>query len=111
YCLMGGYMLVLNRDWSVEPSMLIQGNYPERVQVEISCRAVYKVDKNMIWGGLSWRTSDKTSTLTWLVSYRHERKYEFGLAYDMSLFSKKNYQFSSTGTIEVLIGYWFDTLK
>ncbi len=105
YYLMGGYLFILNRDWFIEPSALITGSYAQPLQVELSCRAVYM---KSIWGGLSYRTGDKLSTFTILTSYKHERKYEFGIAYDVNISKTNNFGY---GSVEVLIGYWFDTIK
>lgn len=103
--LMGGYLFILNRDWSVEPSAIITYSYAQPIQFEISCRAIYL---KSIWAGLSWRTGDKLSTFTLLTSYKHERKYEFGIAYDVNISKVDNVGF---GSVEVLLGYWFDKIK
>lgn len=103
--LMGGYLFILNREWWLEPSALITASYPQPLQFEISCRAVYM---KSIWAGLSYRTGDKLSLLSILTSYKHERKYEFGISYDLNFYKTSSFGF---GSIEAVLGYWFDVIK
>lgn len=106
YYLIGGYILQLNRDWKVEPNLILAANYPEKPQFELTAQAVYQ---NMVWGGLSFRTTDKLSIFSIVARYKHERKYEFGISYDINAFSK--YSMLGSGSVEVVIGYLFDELR
>ena len=106
FYLMGGYKVWLNREWAIEPSLLLQGSYPEKPQLEISASAVFE---NSLWAGLSYRFGDRLSLVSILARYKLERKYEIGIAYDLNAFSK--YSTLRSGSVEVLFGYWFDPIR
>ncbi|OFX87978.1 MAG: hypothetical protein A2W99_11560 [Bacteroidetes bacterium GWF2_33_16] len=102
FYLAGGYNLILNRDFLLSPSLLIKYMSPGQIQGEINLKTTYK---RMLWGGLSYRTSDAISIIG---GYNYENKFLIGIAYDITLSELRKY---SNGTIEVMIGYKFNEIR
>jgi type IX secretion system PorP/SprF family membrane protein len=102
YYLIGGYMYTINREWTVEPTLIVKKVVPAPFQLEISTKAIYK---NMLWGGLAFRTQDAFSVV---IGYTHEKKYSFGYAFDLALNDMRRY---SSGSHEIVLGVNFDRIK
>ncbi len=102
YYLIGGYMKQINREWTIEPCLIAKKVVPAPFQFEISAKAIYK---NMLWGGLAFRTQDAFSVV---LGYTHEKKYYFGYAFDLAVNDIRKY---SSGSHEIVIGYNFDKIK
>ena len=100
--LSGGYIIVLNRDFVVTPSALIKYTSPVQMQVDINAKVTYQ---RMVWLGLSYRSSDAVAVL---AGYNYEDKFYFGLAYDITTSDIRRY---SSGTIEIMLGYRFNSIK
>lgn len=100
--LSGGYNIILNRDFMVLPSALIKYTSPGQIQAEINAKVTYQ---RMVWGGISYRTGDAIAVL---AGYNYEDKFYIGLAYDITVSDLRRY---SSGTIEVMIGYRFNSIK
>jgi type IX secretion system PorP/SprF family membrane protein len=98
----GGVNIILNREFLLTPSALIKFMSPGQWQGEINVKTTYK---KMIWGGLSYRTSDAISIIG---GYNYENKIYIGLSYDITTSELRKY---SSGTIEVMIGYRFNALR
>jgi type IX secretion system PorP/SprF family membrane protein len=102
YYLNGGYKYYINREWSVEPSLVLKKVFHAPFQLDINCRAWYK---NMIWAGLSYRTQEALSVL---LGYVYEKKIYIGYSYDIVL----NPLFSHNyGSHELVLGYRFNDIK
>ncbi len=102
FFLSGGYRYYLDRDWSIEPTMILKAMYPVPLQLNLTVKGIYQ---DMVWGGVAYRTQD---ALSFLVGYIHEKQYYFGYSYDLVLSSLNRY---SSGSHEISIGYRFDEIK
>lgn len=99
YFVMGGYKYTVNDNIRLEPSVLIKFVNPAPVQFDLGARVIYK---NMVWAGLSYRTSDAISML---VGYTYQNYLMFAYAYDYTTTNIRNY---STGTHEIMFGLRFN---
>lgn len=102
FYLMGGYRYIINREWALEPAIIIKKVVPAPYQVELNCKVTY--DK-IFWGGLSFRSSDAISVI---LGYTYDRKIFFGYTYDIGLNDMRKY---NSGSHEVCIGYNFNTIR
>jgi type IX secretion system PorP/SprF family membrane protein len=102
FYLMGGYRYIINREWAIEPAILVKKVVPAPYQVELNCRVIY--DK-VFWGGISFRSSDALSVV---LGYTYDRKIFFGYTYDIGLNDMRRY---NSGSHEVCIGYNFNVIR
>lgn len=102
FYVMSGYKYFINRDWAIEPSIIFKKVKPSPIQVDLNIRGIYQ---NMIWAGISGRTSEGIS---FLLGYIHENRIYAGFSYDMTLNDIGRY---SSGTYEIMIGYKFNPIK
>ncbi len=102
YYLMGGMMKQINREWSIEPTLIARKVVPAPYQFEISAKAIYKY---MLWGGLAFRTQDAFSIV---IGYIQDKRYHFAYAFDLPLSDIRKY---SAGSHEIVFGYNFDRIK
>lgn len=102
YYLMGGMMKQINREWTIEPTLIAKKVVPAPFQFEISAKAIYK---NMLFGGLAFRTQDAVSVV---LGYTHDKKYHFAYAFDLAVNDIRRY---SSGSHEIVFGYNFDRIK
>jgi type IX secretion system PorP/SprF family membrane protein len=102
FYLMGGYRYTINREWAIEPAVIIKKVVPAPYQVELNCKVIY--DK-IFWGGLAFRSSDALSVI---LGYTYDRKIFFGYTYDIGLNDMRKY---NSGSHEVCIGYNFNAIR
>lgn len=102
FYLAGGYNIILNSDFQLQPSVLIKQMFPSTPQVEVTARALYQ---QILWGGLSFRSSDAISVM---LGYIHESRWLFGVSYDLTYSELTEY---SRGSIEIMVGLKFDDIK
>ncbi|MDD2548596.1 MAG: type IX secretion system membrane protein PorP/SprF [Bacteroidales bacterium] len=102
FMLMGGILLPLNRDFIIEPSVLVKYTFNTPIQVDINAKVTYR---NQFWGGLSFRWQDGVSLL---VGYEHQKRYVFGYSFDYPITPLRKY---SAGSHEIMLGFIFDKLK
>lgn len=102
FYLTGGYKYYINREWAVEPSVVLKKVWPAPFQVDLNVRGWYK---NMVWGGLSYRTQEALSIM---LGYTHERKIYIGYSYDLVLNPLGAHNF---GSHELMLGYRFNDIK
>lgn len=100
--LTGGYKYYVNREWAVEPSLILKKTWPAPFQVDVNCRVWYK---NMLWGGLSYRSQEAASIM---IGYIYERKIYIGYSYDLVLNPLGAHNF---GSHELMLGYRFNDIK
>ena len=100
--LAGGYILILNKDFTLDPSALIKYTSATQIQAEINAKVTWQ---RMVWAGLTYRTSDAISIL---AGYNYENKIYIGLSYDITTSELRKH---TSGTIEVMLGYRFNTIK
>jgi len=102
FYLIGGYLKTINREWAIEPTLILKKVVPAAYQLEISAKAIYK---NMMWGGIAFRTQDAISIV---IGYTHEKRFHFGYAFDLAVNDMRRYSASSH---ELVLGYDFDRIK
>lgn len=102
FYLTGGYKYKINRDFLLEPSVIIKGTAPKVYQFDLTTRVVYQ---DMFWGGLSYRLKDAVSVL---LGYIHKEQFYFGYAYDIGVSDLRKF---SSGTHEIMIGYRFNDIR
>ena len=100
--LTGGYKYYINREWAIEPSLILKKVWPAPFQIDINVRAWYK---NQVWGGLSYRSMEALSIM---VGYTYERKIYIGYSYDLVLNPLGAHNF---GSHEIMLGYRFNDIK
>lgn len=102
FYLTGSYQYLINRDWAVEPNVIIRGVTPVPLQMDFNTRVIFR---NLAWGGLAWRTSDAISLF---LGYNHENKFNIGYAYDIGISAIRKY---NSGSHELMISYRFNKVK
>jgi len=102
FYLMGGYILAINREWDIEPGIVMQKMVSTPFQVEIYAKAIYE---NMFWGGLTFRSMDAASLA---IGYTYDKKIFVGYAVDISVNKMVKYNY---GSHEIFIGFNFDKIK
>lgn len=102
FYLIGGYLYKVDREWTIEPTLIVKKVIPAAYKLEISGKIIYK---GMLWGGLAFRTQDAISIV---IGYTHDKKINFGYAFDLALNDMRRY---SAGSHEIVIGYNFDRIK
>ena len=100
--LTGGYKYYINREWAIEPSLILKKVWPAPFQLDFNVRAWYK---NMVWGGLSYRSQEALSIM---IGYIYERKIYIGYSYDIVLNPLGAHNF---GSHEIMLGYRFNDIK
>jgi type IX secretion system PorP/SprF family membrane protein len=100
--LTGGYKYYINREWAVEPSLVIKKVWTAPFQLDVNVRVWYQ---NMVWGGLSYRTQEALSIM---VGYTYDRKIYIGYSYDLVLNPLGAHNF---GSHEIMLGYRFNDIK
>jgi type IX secretion system PorP/SprF family membrane protein len=100
--LVGGYKYNVNREWEIEAGSVMSKEIGSPFQVEIYCKGTYK---NMLWGGLTFRSQDAISLL---MGYTHEKKIFIGYSVDIAVTSIRKYNY---GSHEIFIGFNFDKIK
>jgi type IX secretion system PorP/SprF family membrane protein len=102
FYLIGGYKYFINREWAVEPSLILKKVSPAPFQLDFNARGWYR---NMVWMGLSYRTQEALSIL---LGYIYEKKIQISYAYDIVLNPLRQYNF---GSHEFTLSYRFDNIK
>jgi type IX secretion system PorP/SprF family membrane protein len=107
--LSGGYNIQLNREFSILPSALIKYAAPGQFQADINAKVTYN---RIVWGALTYRFGSSgyftSDAIAIMGGYNHENKFYIGLAYDLTVSDLRKY---SSGTIEVMIGYRFNSIR
>lgn len=99
----GGYYYNINREWAVEPTLILKKVAPAPFQLDFNVRGWYR---NMVWGGLSYRTGEALSVL---AGYIYEKKIQIGYSYDIVIGPIGKY--NNGGSHEIILNYKFDRLK
>ncbi len=102
FYLTGGYKYEIDRDFTVEPSVIIKVTSPKAFQFDLTARVIYR---EMFWGGLSFRMKDAVSIL---LGYNYDDRFSFGYAYDMGVNGLRKF---NSGSHELMIGYRFNDIK
>ncbi len=102
FYLTGGYRYEVDRDWILEPSVIVKATAPKEFTFDLSARVEWQ---EMIWGGISYRLKD---AIGFLLGYSYDEQFYFGYAYDLGISDLRNY---NSGTHELMIGYRFNDIK
>jgi len=102
FYLTGGYKYYFNRDWAVEPNFVLKKVVAAPFQADLNARVWYK---NMVWGGVSYRTQEAISIL---LGYIWDRKIYIGYSYDLVLNPLGAH---NLGSHELMLGYRFNDIK
>ncbi len=100
--LIGAYRYQIDRDWLLEPSVMIRGTAPKELSLDVTARAEWR---NMVWGAVSYRYHEAIGIL---LGYSFDEMLFFGYAYDIGISAIRKY---NTGTHEIMIGYRFNDIK
>lgn len=98
YYAMIGYNIKVNKDFYVQPSVLVKFNKPAPVQLEYTMKFTYK---DWIWLGASYREKDAVGTM---VGVTLIKKLNVAYSYDFSVSRIKKYQ---QGSHEICLSYNF----
>jgi type IX secretion system PorP/SprF family membrane protein len=100
--LIGAYRFEVDRDWILEPSLLVKGTAPKELSFDVTARAEWK---KMAWAAVAYRFHESIGIL---AGYSYEESLFFGYAYDIGITSLRKY---NAGTHEIMIGYRFNDIK
>jgi type IX secretion system PorP/SprF family membrane protein len=98
YFLHGGYIYQINREFKIEPSVLMKLIEIGIFQADINVLLTYQ---DMVSFGISYRTSD---AVVFMIGYQNDR-FRIGYAFDLTL---SDIRTQSYGSHEVFISYAFD---
>ena len=102
FYLNAGYKYYINRDWALEPSLVLKKVFPAPFQLDFNARVWYR---NMLWGGISYRTQEALSIL---LGYVYDKKIYIGYSYDVVLNPLISHNY---GSHELMLGYRFNAIK
>lgn len=103
FYLNGGYLFEVNRDFSVEPSMMIRYSYPLIPQMDFAVKGIFQKNYYL---GLMARTQDAFAVM---AGYQVANgKFTFGYAYDIPTGGLSGY---SNGSHELMIKATFGDIK
>ena len=98
YYLTSGYVIIVNDQFKVKPSVLFKYVYGAPLQYDINANILLN---NIIWLGASYRSGD---AVVILAEYQLSKKLRMGYSFDLTLTELRNY---SAGSHEIMIGYDF----
>ncbi len=108
FYLHGGYKYMINRELSIEPTVIFRKVVAIPLQVDFNVRVWYgkrQWERSKIWSGVSFRSRD---AVTIMVGFTYQRKIEIGYSYDIGINKLRTYH---SGTHEVMIGFKFNDIK
>jgi type IX secretion system PorP/SprF family membrane protein len=94
----GGYMIVLNEEFAIEPSMLLKYEWPAPPKLDVGVRGIYK---ELLWLGGVYRHNDAFSAL---IGYVYKNYLGIGYSYDFTITPLRKY---AGGTHELMLGLRF----
>ena len=102
----GGYKYNIDRNFDIEPTILIKTVPHYDFNWDMNCRAIYQ---KMMWAGLGYRRSLRNSdALLIFVGYNYNDMVNIGYSYDYTL-SKMNA--ASNGSHEIMLGVKFEDIR
>lgn len=100
--LTAGYVYEINRDWDLEPMLILKGTAPKEISFDVTAKLAWQ---ETVWGAVSYRYSEAVALM---IGYSYENTFIFGYSYDIGISSIKKY---NSGTHELMIGYRFNDVK
>lgn len=104
----GGYKYLINREMSLEPTLILRKVGAIPLQLDFNVRFWYgkrQWDKTAMWGGVSYRSQD---AVTLMIGFTYKRKIEVGYSYDIGINKLSPYH---NGTHELMLGFKFNDIK
>ena len=102
----GGYKYNIDRNFDIEPSVLLKTALNYDFITDINIRTIYQ---KMVWGGVGFRYTFKNpEAIIVFVGYNYNDMLNIGYSYDLTM-SKLRY--TSTGSHEVMIGVKFNDIR
>ncbi len=102
----GGYKYNINRNFDLEPTVLIKTAFDYDFMTDISVRTIYQ---KMVWAGAGIRYNFKNpEALMMFVGYNYNDMVNIGYSYDFTL-SELSVQ--SNGSHEIMIGVKFNDIR
>lgn len=108
FYLHGGYKYLINRELTIEPTVIFRKVGAIPLQMDFNVRVWYgkrQWDRTKLWGGFSFRTGD---AITILLGTTIQRKIEVGYSYDIGINKLRTYH---GGSHELMIGFKFNDIK
>ena len=102
FYLTGFYKYYVNRDFQLEPGVIIKAVRPAPIQVDLTIRVIYQ---NMVSGGIAFRSKDAFSVM---VGYTYDNKISIAYAYDVGVTAIRKY---NSGSHEIMLAYRFNPMK
>jgi type IX secretion system PorP/SprF family membrane protein len=96
------YKYYINKDFQLEPGIIIKAVRPAPIQMDLTCRVIYQ---NMVSGGVAFRTRDAVSVM---VGYTYENKLSIAYAYDIGITAIRKV---NGGSHEIMLAYRFNPIK
>jgi type IX secretion system PorP/SprF family membrane protein len=103
-----GYKYMINRELSIEPTVIFRKSKATPVQMDFDVRAWYgkrQWENTKIWGGFSFRTQD---AFIILLGCTYQRKIEVGFSYDIGVNKMRKF---NNGSYELMLGFKFNDIK
>lgn len=91
-----GYNFHVNKEWVIQPSVLVRSSSPAPYQFEGNAKVIYD---EMFWIGLSYRQKSSSSIMFGCLL---KKQFTFAYAYDFTTTSLNKY---SSGTHEIVLSY------
>ena len=104
----GGYKYMINRELSLEPTIIFRKTEALPLQMDFNVRIWYgkrQWERSKVWAGVSFRSRD---AVTVMVGYLYQRKIEIGYSYDIGINGIRSYH---GGTHELMLGFKFNDIK
>lgn len=102
----GGYKYNINRNFDLEPTVLIKTAINYDFMTDISVRTIYQ---KMVWGGLGVRYNFRNAeALMIFVGYNYNDMVNIGYSYDLTISKLNAY---SSGSHEIMIGVKFNDIR
>jgi len=106
FYLQGGYKYNIDRNYDIEPSVLIKSVPHYDFIWDLDCRVIYQ---KMMWAGLGFRSSYKNvDAMLIFIGYNYNDMVNIGYSYDYTL-SKLNSV--SNGSHEIMLGVKFEDIR
>jgi type IX secretion system PorP/SprF family membrane protein len=102
FYLTGGYRFEIDRDWMIEPSVIMKGTAPKEFGFDLTTKVEWQ---KMVWGAVSYRMHEAVAII---LGYSYDETLYFGYSYDIGITDLRKY---NTGTHELMIGYRFNDIK
>ncbi|MBO4603408.1 MAG: type IX secretion system membrane protein PorP/SprF [Salinivirgaceae bacterium] len=106
FYIQGGYKYNIDRNFDLEPSILIKTVPNYDFMTDINCRVIYQ---KMVWGGLGFRYNFKNpEAVIVFLGYNYNDMINVGYSYDVTISKLSN---ASNGSHEIMLGVKFEDIR